>query len=387
MRRIGVVTVARSDYGIYRSVLRALESAPDVELSLYVTGMHLSPEFGETVRDIERDGYRIAERIEMLLSSDTPGGLGQSIGLGVLGFSQAFARERPDILVVLGDRFEMMAAALAALPFTLPVAHIHGGEVTEGALDECFRHAITKLSHLHFASTGEHADRIRQLGEESWRVHVSGAPSLDGLRDMPLLTRAELEAQFGLRLPESPLLVTFHPVTTEFEQTPSQIRDLLSALVGWSHPIVFTLPNADTAGRRIMAAIEAFVDGHPDAQLVRHFGTLGYFSMMRHAAAMIGNSSSGLLEAPSFGLPVVNVGTRQQGRTRGANVIDVGYASEEIRRGIARALDPAFRSSLAQAPNPYHGDVPAADIIARELRQVALDQLIPKRFADLANHH
>ncbi|HNX94877.1 MAG TPA: UDP-N-acetylglucosamine 2-epimerase [Holophaga sp.] len=383
MRRIGVVTVARSDYGIYRSILRAIENDPGLELSLYVTGMHLAPEFGSTVRDIERDGYHIAERIEMLLSSDAPEGISKSMGIGVMGFAQAFGRQRPDLLLVLGDRFEMIAAALAALPFNLPVAHIHGGEVTEGAIDECLRHAITKLSHLHFASTEDHARRIRQMGEEPWRVHVSGAPSLDSLRDLPLLEASELEARFDLSLNEAPLLVTYHPVTTEFDQTEAQIAELLAALEDLPNPLVFTLPNADTAGRKIITAIQAFVAGHPRARLVDNLGTQAYFSLMRLAAAMVGNSSSGLLEAPSFQLPVVNIGNRQKGRTRGANVIDTGNGREEIRRGIRQALSPDFAKGLRHSGNPYQGPEMASAVIARTLRRIPIESLIPKRFSDL----
>ena len=217
-RCIGVVTMARSDWGIYRPVLKRLQLDPTLELRIYATGMHLSPEFGFTVREIETDGFSVTERIEMLLSSDSPQGIAKSLGLGVSGFAQAFGHFCPELLVVLGDRFEMLAAALAALPFNLPVVHIHGGEITEGAIDDCMRHAITKLSHLHFASTADHARRIRQLGEESRRVIVSGAPSMDNLRDIVYLEASELERRIGGDLSEPPLLVTYHPVTTEFEQ-------------------------------------------------------------------------------------------------------------------------------------------------------------------------
>lgn len=384
MRCVGVVTVARSDYGIYRSILREIQAEPSLNLHLYAAGMHLAPEFGSTVKDIEADGFRVAERIEMLLSSDTPEGIAKSMGLGLMGFAQAFGRFRPDLLLVLGDRFEMLSAALAALPFNIPVAHIHGGEVTEGAIDDSMRHAITKLSHLHFASTEEHARRIRQLGEEPWRIQVSGAPSLDNLRDIHFLERPELEKRLGMLLKEAPLLVTYHPVTTEVDQTGFQIRELLAALEDNERPLVFTLPNADTAGREIIDAIRVFVTSRSKARLVENLGTQAYFSLMRQAAAMVGNSSSGLLEAASFQLPVVNIGSRQKGRTRGLNVIDTDNTRDGILAGLHRALDPVFRQSLVGSRNPYQGEASAAAIITQRLRDQPLGVLVPKAFANVA---
>ena len=382
MRTIGVVTVGRSDYGIYLPVLRKIQADPELKLHLIVTGMHLSPEFGLTAKTIEEDGFEIGERVEMLLSSDTPEGIAKSMGLGTIGFAQAYARFRPDILVVLGDRFEMHAAAVAALPFRMPVAHIHGGEITEGAIDDALRHSITKLSHLHFVATEEYARRVRQMGEEPWRVIVSGAPSLDNLRTTKLLKREELAAQFGLCLDKPPLLVTYHPVTLEYDQTEWQVRELLGALRAFDLPVVFTMPNADTNGRIIAHMMEEFVKDHSLAQIVGNLGTQGYFSMMACATAMIGNSSSGIVEAPSFGLPVVNIGTRQQGRVRAENVIDVGYGRGEIIMGIRKALAPEFRARLQGLPNPY-GNGHAADAIVKHLKEIALDnQLVVKRFVD-----
>lgn len=383
MRTIGVVTVGRSDYGISLPVLRAIQTEPALSLRLFVAGMHLAPEFGLTVKAIEADGFESHERIEMLLSSDTPAGIAKSMGIGVMGFAQAYGRARPDLLVVLGDRFEMFTAALAALPFTIPVAHIHGGELTQGAIDDALRHALTKLSHLHFVSTEEAARRVRQLGEESWRVVVSGSPSLDNLRAMRLLGREELEAHYGLRLDQPPLLVTFHPVTLEGEQTEWQVGELLEALRAFALPIIFTMTNADTHGRLIAQRIDAFVNSTPQARLIPNLGTQGYFSLMSQAAAMVGNSSSGMIEAPSMALPVVNVGTRQQGRVRAENVIDVGYAHAEIIRGIRRAMVPEFRARLRGLANPY-GDGHAAEVIVKRLREVSLSPpLIKKRFVDV----
>jgi UDP-N-acetylglucosamine 2-epimerase (non-hydrolysing)/GDP/UDP-N,N'-diacetylbacillosamine 2-epimerase (hydrolysing) len=385
VRTIGVVTVARSDYGIFQPLLRRLEADPGLRLVLFVGGMHLSPEFGLTVQSIQDDGFEIAAKVEMLLSSDTPEGVAKSIGLGVIGFAQAYSQRPPDILVVLGDRFEMMAAALAALPFKIPVAHLHGGEVTRGAMDEALRHSITKLSHLHFVATEEYAQRVAQLGEEAWRITVSGAPSLDNLGAFPLLSPEELKVRFGLQFDRKPLLVTFHPVTLEYEKTPWHLTELLAALEEANMPVVFTIPNADAGGRGIMQQLNSFVATHLNAQLVDNLGTEGYFSLMTIASAMVGNSSSGIIEAASFKLPVVNIGSRQEGRTRAGNVIDVGYERTEILRGIKRAVSETFRETLRNLVNPY-GCGQASDCIVERLREIELNQdLVMKRFHDMSS--
>ena len=382
MRTIGVVTMSRSDYGIYLPVLREIQRAPDLRLYLIVSGMHLSPEFGMTIREIERDGFEIDERIEMLMSSDTPEGIAKSMGLGVLGFAQAYSRFRPDILVVLGDRFEMHAAALAALPFKIPVAHILGGEITEGAIDDALRHSMTKLSHLHLVSTEEYARRVRQLGEDPWRITVCGAPSLDNLHSIKLIEAKEIESRYGIRLQPPPLLVTFHPVTLEYEQTEWQVGEVLAALDTMGMPVVFTRPNADTNGRIIAHMMETFAQAHSSAWMVGDLGIQAYFSLMSLAAAMVGNSSSGIVEAPSFKLPVVNVGDRQRGRIRAENVIDVECSRDAILAGLRKALSPELRASLETLTNPY-GDGHAAECIVQRLRQVELGKdLLMKRFYD-----
>ena len=383
MRTIGVVTVSRSDYGIYLPVLRKLQADPELRLYLIVAGTHLSPEFGLTVKAIEADGFEIAERVEMLLSSDTPEGVVKSMGLGVIGFAQSYARLCPDILLVLGDRFEMHAAAMAALPFKIAVAHIHGGELTQGSIDDAWRHSITKLSHLHFVATEEYGRRVMQMGEEPWRVIVSGAPSLDNLKDIQLLSRQELEDLLGVRLDKNPLLVTYHPVTLEYERTEWQVGELLRALEVFDLPIIFTFPNADVSGRVIVQMIESFTKKYARAQLVENLGTQGYFSLMALAAAMVGNSSSGIVEAASFKLPVVNIGTRQKGRIREKNVLDVGYSHAEIHVAIAKAVAPDFRAGLKDLINPY-GDGHAAERIVRKLRETKPgDELLVKGFYNM----
>jgi UDP-hydrolysing UDP-N-acetyl-D-glucosamine 2-epimerase len=383
MRTIGVVTVARSDYGIYLPILRGIQADPQLRLHLMVSGAHLAPGFGLTINAIREDGFEIGERIEMLLASDSPEGIAKSIGVGVMGFAQAFTRLRPDILLVLGDRFEMHAAALAALPFNIPVAHIHGGEVTLGAMDDALRHSLTKLSHLHFVSTPEYARRVAQLGEEAWRIAVSGASSLDNLNSMVLPTRGQLEAQFGFCLEPAPLLVTFHPVTLELDQTEFQTVELMAALNELNMPVIFTMPNADTKNSIIRRHVAEYVNSHTAAWSVENLGTYNYFGVMQYAAAMIGNSSSGILEAPSFKLPVVNIGTRQAGRVRAANVLDVDYARGAIVSGVQRAISPEFRQTLSSLANPY-GDGHAAERVIAGLKEVALNErLTRKKFCDL----
>ena len=383
-RRIGVITVSRSDYGHLRPVLDGIRRAPDLELVLFVGGMHLAPEFGNTVREIEADGIPVAERIEMLESGDTPEAVAISTGRGVEGFARAFARRPTDLVVVLGDRFEMLAAAVAALPFALPVAHIHGGEVSEGAMDNQIRHAITKLAHIHFASADVHARRIARMGEERWRIHTVGAPGLDRLAGLAALPREALARELDLPVQGPWHLVTFHPVTLEYRDTASHVDELLAALDKTDGTLVITYPNADAAGRVIIDRLEEFAARHPGrCRLARSLGERLYLSLLRHADVMIGNSSSGLIEAPSFGLPAVNIGARQRGRLRGANVIDVAPAREEILRGIEAAQVPAFRAQARAAANPY-GDGRAAPRIVDILSKVPLDaRLVQKRFADV----
>ncbi len=380
-RRIGVVTVSRSDWGHLVPVLEEMRGTPDVGLLLFVAGMHLVPDFGLTVREIEAAGWSITERIAMLEADDSPEGVAVSLGRGVGGFARAYTRQRPDLLVVLGDRFEMLAAAAAALPFALPVAHIHGGEVSEGAIDNQIRNAITKLAHLHFASAEEHARRIRAMGEEPWRIHATGAPGLDRLAALATLSREELARALDLPDARPWLVVTFHPVTLEHGDTGAHVDELLAALDKVEGTRVVTYPNADTAGRTIIRRLEEVAARDRHVRLVRNLGDRLYLSLLRHADAMVGNSSSGLIEAPSFGLPVVNVGSRQQGRLRGPNVIDVPPERDAILRGIEAALAPGLRARLAGAPNPY-GDGHASGRIVRVLREVELGaRLVQKRDA------
>ncbi|MCE7871989.1 UDP-N-acetylglucosamine 2-epimerase (hydrolyzing) [bacterium CPR1] len=385
MRTIGVITVGRSDYGIYLPILRRLRQRSDVCLKLLISGSHLSREFGHTVDQIARDGLDTSERLEGLLLGDSPEAVAKSMGLTTISFAQRYARGDLDLLLALGDRFEMMAAALAAVPFNLPLAHVHGGELTEGAMDDRFRHCLTKLSHLHFVSTQAYRHRVIQLGEEPWRVEVSGAPGLDNLSAFSSLSSEELGAELGLSFRERPLLVTFHPSTLEFELVQAQTTELLKALAEQPLPIVFTLQNPDTGGRVIGRLIESFCAENPGRVLIKSCGTRIYFSLMHWARAMVGNSSSGIIEAPSVGLPVVNIGERQAGRVRGANVIDCGPDAAAIAAALQVALSPEFVQRAASSPNPYFQEG-GLDRMVERLATCSLDlSLLRKRFFDISS--
>ena len=382
-RKILVVTVGRSDFGISRQILDRIAETEGLDYGLLVSGAHLSEAAGYTVREIEAEGRPIAARIPLPDSHGSMEATAQAMAAAMGGTATYLARERPDIVLVVGDRFETFAIAAATVPFNLPLAHVHGGEVSFGAIDDSFRHAITKISHLHFAATRDYADRILQMGEEPWRIHVSGAPSLDNLRRARLPSRTELAERFNIAFDRPPLLVTFHPVTRQADDVGQQIRALLDALRQVDVPVVLTAPNADVGSDVIRAELSRFIAERPAVTLVESFGSLNYLAMLRESAAMVGNSSSGLVETPAFALPTVNVGDRQDGRTRAQNVIDVAAETDAIVAGLRKALSPEFRQSLAGMENPY-GDGTASDVIANVLATVDIDaRLIAKRFHDL----
>lgn len=382
VRTLGVVTVGRSDYGICVPILRAFQAEPGLRLWLYVGGTHLEPGFGDGVSIIEADGFPIHARVPMGLTSDEPEAIARSVGMGVEGFGRAFARSRPDLLLIVGDRFDMYCAALAAMLFRIPLAHVHGGELTLGAMDDALRHSMTKLSHLHFVATAEYARRVVQLGEEPWRVTVSGAPSLDNLRGAELLPREHVERAIRMRLSRAPMIVTFHPATLEKEEPETQIEEVLAAVDTVALPTVFTAPNADTGSAAIRRVIGDYVQSHPEARLIENVGSRLYFTLMSIAGVMVGNSSSGLIEAASFRLPVVNVGDRQLGRVRPANVVDVPCRRENILCGIQQALGREFRESLRGLVNPY-GDGNAAALIVKRVKEITIDdKLMLKKFID-----
>ncbi len=368
--KILVLTTSRADFGTYASVLDAMKSHPRLAPSLAVTGMHLSPEFGETIREVAASGFPIAAQFPCLADGDDAKAVAEGMGTATLGMALALDGLDVDLLLTLGDRYEMLAAAIAAAPYNIPIAHIHGGEETEGAMDNAFRHMLTKLSHLHFCATERSAQRIRQMGESDNRIFVSGAPALDSVRKLTLLSREELAEKFDFPTDSDFVLATYHPVTLDLKATEREIAAIFAALDEIAMPTVFTAANADTAGRSLNEKIAEFASARKEMHLVDHMGPVGYFSAMSHAAVMIGNSSSGILEAASFGLAVVNVGDRQKGRERSPNVIDVSGVAESIIDAVGEARGAGFQAVCARKENVYgRGDAGPviADTIANAL--------------------
>ncbi len=363
--------------------MEGIRGSPGLQLQTVATGMHLAPEFGETFREIEKDGFTIDYKVEMLLSSDSPIGLTKSVGLGMIGFADALRQLAPDLLLVLGDRFEILPAVTAALVMRIPVAHLHGGEVTAGAFDEAIRHSITKMSHLHFVATEEYRRRVIQLGEHPDRVFLVGALGIDSIENLQLLDRNALEASLGLRLGARNLLITFHPATLEKETAVSQFGELLAALETLEDThLIFTMPNADTEGRALHRMIGRFVESHAHAQAFTSLGQQLYLSCMRHVDAVVGNSSSGLIEAPAFRKGTINVGDRQRGRLKADSVIDCKADRVSIRQAIRRLYEPDFQARLANVKNPYGGHG-ASKKIVRLISEVPLDGILEKEFYDL----
>ena len=383
-RQICIVTGTRADYGLLKSLIGAVRDADDLDLHLVATGMHLSPEFGMTAGEIEADGFPVDDRVETLLSSDTEVGVGKAVGLGVISFAELFARRRPDILVLLGDRFEILAAATAAMLARIPIAHIHGGETTQGAVDEAIRHAVTKMAQLHFVAAPPYRDRVVQLGEAPERVFVIGGLGTDAIASFVPLSRAALEDDLSFRFGERSLLVTFHPPTLDGGKEPEQMQALLDALAQLAPDValLFTMPNADAGGRRLAEMVEAFVASRPGARVFTSLGQRRYLSCLRQVSAVVGNSSSGLAEAPSFGIATVDIGDRQKGRLKAASVISCPPEVDAILDGLHHALDDVFRASLAGTRNPY-GNGGASMAIIEKLRNVSLDMLVKKSFHDI----
>jgi len=380
MTKVAVVTGTRAEYGILYLVLKAIDARPNLRLSLVVTGMHLSHEFGYTVREIEGDGFKIDARVDMLLSSDTPGAMARSVGLGIIGMAQAWEQLKPDIILLLGDRVEPLAATIAAAYMNIPVAHIHGGDVC-GNIDNPARHAITKFAHIHFPATKKSAERIVRIGEEEWRVHIVGSPGLDMILSEPLLSAEELTRRFRLDLSKPPVLLVQHSVTTQVEEAANQMRETLEAIVKLGYPTILIYPNSDAGGRRMIEVIKQY-EKYPSIKIFKSLPRKEYLSLMKVASIIVGNSSSGIVEAPSFGLPAVNIGIRQEGRERGKNIIDVGYNKQEIIEAMEKALtDKEFLREVKKCENPY-GDGKTAPRIAEILSQIEITpQLLQKRIA------
>lgn len=378
MKKIAVFTGTRAEYGLLYWLLKDLQQDPEVELQLLVSAMHLSPEFGMTYQQIETDGFTITEKVEMLLSSDSAVGTAKSIGLGVLGFADALERMKPDVLVVLGDRFEALAVTQAAMILRIPIAHIHGGEITEGAYDDAIRHAITKLSLLHFTSTEAHRNRVIQLGEHPSRVFNVGAVGLDHLQRSKMFSLAELSASLNFKLEQPYFLVTYHPVTLASEPAKASFENLLKALDAFpQHQIILTYPNADDGGREIIPLLEAYAKQQPSRVLaIPSLGQKRYLSAVKHAAAVVGNSSSGIIEVPSFKVPTVNIGERQRGRLAAESV----FSCPSNTAAIIETLQLGLKSDLTQVVNPY-GKGKASEAILKQLK--AADLSVVKTFYDL----
>jgi len=381
-RTIAVVTSSRADYSHLYWPLRDLSQAHSVDLRIIALGPHLSPEFGHTFREIEKDGFPIDARVECLLSSDSDVGMAKTIGVAVLGLADLFGRVRPDLLLLIADRYEMLAPASVALALRIPIAHIEGGEISEGAIDDAVRNALTMMSHIHFTSTCAARERVIAMGEEEWRVHRAGAPSLDHLRRGTLLTREQLEAKLQTDLSAPPVLVAYHPVTLA-PDTLTEADAMFAALEALPDDILFCYPNADAGSRALIARSKAFLASRGRGAIFTNLDAVTYWSLLPHVRMLIGNSSSGIMETPSFQLPTVNVGMRQQGRERARNVLDAAADKTSILKTIATARTAEFRHSLAGMANPY-GDGHASERIVQVLTSVPLTpELLVKRHAPL----
>lgn len=383
-RKICVVTGTRAEYGLLYWLLKEIQDDPKLELQLIVTGMHLSPEFGLTYQVIEEDGFQINEKIEMLLSSDSPVGVAKSLGLGTIGFAESLERLKPDILVLLGDRFEALAAAQAALILKIPVAHISGGEQSEGAIDELIRHALTKMAHFHFVAGDPYRKRVIQMGEHPDRVMNFGAPALDYLSRMDFLELSDLEKQLGFLFGPTTFLVTYHPATLDDLDSGTAAEAVFSAIDNFpAAKVLITKPNADAGGRKIMKVIDAYVAKNPNrAAVYPSLGQQRYLSALKHCSVVIGNSSSGIWEAPPLRTATVNVGHRQDGRLKADSIIDCEENVESITAAIRKALSEEFQQTL-RLVEPIHGFGNSSERIKDYLKSVDLDEVKPKRFYDL----
>jgi UDP-hydrolysing UDP-N-acetyl-D-glucosamine 2-epimerase len=381
-RKICVVTGSRAEYGLLSVVMKEIKDNPAFTLQVVATGMHLAPEFGLTYRQIEKDGFSLDARVEMLLSSDTPVGITKSLGVGVIGFADTFHMLKPDLLMVLGDRFEILAAAQAAMVAKIPIAHIAGGDTTEGAFDEAIRHSITKMSHLHFVTNEASARRVRQLGENPEHIYTVGSPGVDVIKHVTLLDRKTLETELGFTFRKRNFLVTFHPATLETFPAGKQFKELLSALdtFGNETGIIFTMPNADTDGRVIISLIEEYTASRPQAKAYASLGQIRYLSAMAAVDVVVGNSSSGLYEAPSFKKPTVNIGDRQKGRLQASSTINCHPESADIVRAIKEALTKDCSNTF----NPY-GNGNSAQQIVGSLKSIPdFNSLLKKHFYNIS---
>ena len=383
MRKLCVVTGTRAEYGLLYWLMKEIEADSDLELQIIATGMHLSPEFGLTYKEIEKD-FTINKKIEMLLSSDTPIGISKSMGLAQISFAEAFNELKPDIIVILGDRYEIFSAASAAMIARIPIAHLHGGETTEGAFDEAIRHSITKMSHLHFTAAEKYRERVIQLGENPARVYNVGGMGIENIKRLRLLTKEELEHSIDFKLAQKNILVTFHPVTLEDSSARAQFQELLNAIdvLKGTH-IIFTKANSDTDGRIINQMIDEYVaKNHHKSVCFTSLGQLRYLSALQYVDTVAGNSSSGLAEAPSFKIGTINIGDRQKGRIKADSVIDCEPRKESILQAFNRLYSGEFQATLKTIKNPY-GDGIASIKVLGVLKIINLESILKKSFYDL----
>ena len=382
-RKICIITGTRAEYGLLSWVMRSIKDDSELTLQIIATGMHLSPEFDLTYQVIEQDGFKIDHKVEMLTSSDTSVGIAKSMGLGMIGFADALDALQPDLIVVLGDRFEIFAAVSAALVARIPVAHLHGGETTEGAFDEALRHSITKMSHLHFVAAEVYRQRVILLGVQPDRVFLVGGLGIDNIKRLQLLNRAALEASLDFQLGHKSLLITFHPATLEEATAEKQMEELLASLATLKDTqLIFTLPNADTGGRLLNKMVRNFVAQHANARAYDSLGQLRYLSCISHVDGVVGNSSSGLAEVPSFKKGTINIGDRQRGRLQAESIINCEPTRESISSALMKLNSAAFQSSLTNIINPY-GEGAASEKVVNILKHHPLDGIAKKTFYDL----
>ncbi len=385
MKKVCIVTGTRAEYGLLKPVIDKVHKSAELELQLVVTGMHLSTEFGLTYKEIEEDGYPITSKVEMLLGSDTPVGITKSMGVALIGFADCFDRNKPDIVVVLGDRYEMLVAASAAMIARIPIAHIHGGELTEGLIDEAIRHSITKMSHLHFTAAEEYRKRVIQLGEAPATVYNVGSLGVENAKTVHLIQQEELENMLGFQFKFPTILITYHPVTLENATAKKQLEEILNVIDKHKEiSVIFTKANADTDGRIINEMIDDYVK--IDGDRCRGYTSLGqrkYLSALQYCDAVVGNSSSGIIEVPSFRIPTVNIGDRQRGRVRAESVIDCGNDRTQIEAALQKALSFEFRNKVADVRNPYEGNKTSEEIVKMISKAVHDGIDLRKKFYDI----
>jgi len=385
MKKVCILTATRAEYGLLKPIINKLKKIKDFDVRVVVTGAHLSPEFGYTYKDIEKDGIEIDEKIEILLDTDTPSAVSKSMGLALINFSDYFKKTEPDLLLVLGDRYETLAVCIAAMNQLIPIGHLHGGETTQGAVDESIRHSITKLSHLHFTSAEEHRKRVIQLGEYPERVFNVGATGVENILNEKLLSKQQLEESIDFKLNKEYALVTYHPVTLERSTEQQNFQNLLNVITKYKHiDFIFTKANADAGGRIINKMIDSYVQNHDNAIAFTSLGLTRYLSALKYCSIVIGNSSSGIIEAPSFGIPTINIGDRQKGRMQSNSIINCEPTVDELTKAISKALSNEFVSTARKTINPYGQGNTSNEVVSVITKYFSKDKLdLKKEFYDL----